>query len=299
MPPRKSQLIKDWSNVLGQEWNHCDDEDYARRLYEACWPHKPFLFKTSRPHAHVVELALYSACHDHPGAKFIWERRLKYLERAKRKSTPTAKLIDKLQDHHWLQRFVARHVLLYRGGQAIASLQMLVQSSRSLQSVAQWLVDSICVETTARLQPTAAHRLCPDCLVHCGPHHIDKSFQVDPVYYGCRYCRRSYRLLPCSAGVVAVLDRNWSRRYEQHKADGQVRGNVFVQQALFDFDALEIIQATDEDVERFAVQVGNEIDPNREPRPDAIPCYIASGCQLSANTWRILESTFARVEMMS
>jgi hypothetical protein len=69
-----------------------------------------------------------------------------------------------------------------------------------------------------------------------------------------------------------------------------------VRQQLFDFDRVEIIQATDEEVERFAMQVGNDTDPVRQPRYAQMHCLIAPDCRLSENSLRILRNFFGEVE---
>jgi hypothetical protein len=93
---------------------------------------------------------------------------------------------------------------------------------------------------------------------------------------------------------VAVLDAGWS---ETHRLqNGLLRVNWLAQQRLFDFDRVEIIQATDEDVERFAMQVGNDTDPVRQTRYAHIPCLIAPDCRLSENSLRILRNFFWQVK---
>jgi hypothetical protein len=64
---------------------------------------------------------------------------------------------------------------------------------------------------------------------------------------------------------------------------------------LFDFDAIEIVRASDEDVERFAVQVGNDTDSVRHPRYKGMQCAMSSECHLSENTVRILQCMFGQV----
>jgi hypothetical protein len=71
--------------------------------------------------------------------------------------------------------------------------------------------------------------------------------------------------------------------------------NWLTHRKLFDFDEVEIAQTTDEDVERFAVQVGNDTDPKRKPRYQKMRCVVSSECQLSENTMRILERMFGTV----
>jgi hypothetical protein len=66
---------------------------------------------------------------------------------------------------------------------------------------------------------------------------------------------------------------------------------------LFDFDEIQIIQASDEEVERFVVQVGNDTDSVRKARYQHMHCIISSKCNLSENTMRILRRTFGQIEV--
>jgi hypothetical protein len=59
---------------------------------------------------------------------------------------------------------------------------------------------------------------------------------------------------------------------------------------------VEIVRAGDEDVERFAVKVGNDTDKFRRSRYTILRCSIASRANLSENTIKILRSIFANVE---
>src|SRR6185295_18517069 len=77
--------------------------------------------------------------------------------------------------------------------------------------------------------------------------------------------------------------------------DGLIPVNWSATRKLFDFNAVEIVRATDEEVERFAVQVGNDTDPTRQPGYKEMQCVILPQCQLSENTWRILQRTFGQV----
>jgi hypothetical protein len=75
-----------------------------------------------------------------------------------------------------------------------------------------------------------------------------------------------------------------------------VQVNWLARRSLFDFNEVMIIQATDEEVERFAVQVGNDTDPYRRTRYKQMLCMVSTACSLSPNTLRILQHTFGRVE---
>jgi arabinogalactan endo-1,4-beta-galactosidase len=75
-----------------------------------------------------------------------------------------------------------------------------------------------------------------------------------------------------------VLRVNWSKR-----------------RAVFDFDQVEIVAAKDEEVERFCVQVGNDMDEWRQPRYKKMTCAVTQECSLSEHTLRILRRTFGEV----
>ena len=92
---------------------------------------------------------------------------------------------------------------------------------------------------------------------------------------------------------MAVLDGNMT--LPQEEQTDLLRVNWLARRSLFSFDQVEISWATDEEVEHFAVQVGNDTDPVRQPRYQKIPCLVSADCNLSENTLRILRRTFGRV----
>jgi hypothetical protein len=129
-------------------------------------------------------------------------------------------------------------------------------------------------------------------LARCAAHFIPLPWQPDIPLYGCRICRRSWELLYCPAGIVAVLDQSWAKKYAM-EAD-VLRVNWLEYRTMFDFDRIEIVQATDEEVERFVVQAGNDTDELRQPFYRQMRCLL--GCRLSENTLRILQNQFGQVE---
>jgi hypothetical protein len=160
--------------------------------------------------------------------------------------------------------------------------------------VAVWLLQSIGMETSERLAEKTEELLCSACVVHCHPLEISLPEQGQLTYYGCRRCRQSLDFQSWPAGVVAVLDQ--AGRKKKIQANGQIRVNWLADQDLFDFDRVEIIRASDEAVERFAVQVGNDTDEARNFRYKKMRCTVSSNCRLSANTLRVLEHTFGDVQ---
>lgn len=299
--PSTGRRIANWGAILWRERRFCGDKDYAKHLRQihwtepASWFYSLTLRRQGRPYAAEVEAALRTACEAHQGIRYYWQPRLDRLDRAKQPLTSFGKLIAHLQDDHWLERFIARHVLLYRGGEAVDHLRVLVLTgSPADQALAIWLILSIGEETTARLAPVADHILCSDCFVRCHPLEIDVPEEGLVTYYGCRACRQSVNFQPWPAGgVVAVLDRIVPP--ESVHTNNQIRVNWRVRRRLFDFDQVEIIQAMDEDVERFAVQVGNDTQESRNGRYAKMVCRVASNCHLSPNTMRILADTFGEV----
>jgi len=179
------------------------------------------------------------------------------------------------------------------GGAVAPALQTLVKEDDLLRGVIIAILKDIS-QATQHLGGRAEQLLCPRCLVRCGPHRADLPWQPDVTYYGCRACHQSREFIDCPRGVVAVLDAAW--RGAQERQGGFLRVNWLARRALFDFDRVEIIRATDEDVERFAVQVGNDTDPFRKPRYAQMRCSLAPNCHPAENTLRILESLFGQVD---
>lgn len=297
-PPKQ---ITNWARILWQEYRACGDRDYAQYLRRTLWAAPWSWFygfsvgRSLRPYAGEVEAALQAACEAQPAIRHLWQGRLARLEEARQKSSAIKTLVDDLQENHWFERFIARHALFYRGGEAVTNLLNLAQMGTSQsQAVALWLLQSIRMETGQRLAQQAGQLLCTRCVVHC--HHFELELpgggRLD--YYGCRACHQSRAFQIWPGGVVAVLDRD-SREVRIERND-QIRVNWLAQRIPFDFDRVEILAASDEEVERFAVQVGNDTDTTRRPAYKKMDCTVSSSCILSENTLRILEYTFGSVQ---
>jgi len=113
----------------------------------------------------------------------------------------------------------------------------------------------------------------------------------DVIYYGCRTCGQSREYF--RGQVVMVLDQAMTEA--QTEADSEMRLNWLAKRQLSDFHRVEIIQASDEEIERFAVQVGNDTDDFRRGRYKTMTCTLAAGCGVSENTPRILKRTFQQM----
>jgi len=93
--------------------------------------------------------------------------------------------------------------------------------------------------------------------------------------------------------VVAVLDETMAAAGVEE--GGVLRANWLERREPFDFDAVQIANATDAEVERFAMAVGNDMDEVRRERYALLRCEVAPECRLSEHTLRVLRSTFGEV----
>ncbi len=180
------------------------------------------------------------------------------------------------------------------GGQAVAGLQVIAREHGLLRSVVIEIVKDI-AQATQHLGNRPEQLLCLRCLVHPSPHRADLPWQPDVTYYGCRACHQSQEFIDCPKGAIVALDADWQGN--QDRPDGSVWFNWLPRRGLFDFDRVEIVRATDKDVEQFAMQVGNDTDPIRKPCYTQMRCVVNPSCGLSENTLRVLEGTFGQVEM--
>jgi hypothetical protein len=264
---------RDWANL------------YSYRSWYFWWRGQPSVAK--------VEAALQRLLEQiQPETWPVWRQALDYLKEHKDQPGQPERFIGALQSPHWADRFAARHVLVALGGEAVEPLHQLAAEANSLQQMAIWLLAQIEQETTNRLGWRSADLLCPHCLARFGSHPVNLPWGVSFTYYGCRLCGQSRQFIAWLK-PVAVLDTNSAELYQRQK--DQLRINWLQRRSIFDFERVEIIQASDQDVERFAVQVGNETDPVREPLFKQMTCLVGPDCHLSENTLRILRHIFGKV----
>jgi hypothetical protein len=185
--------------------------------------------------------------------------------------------------------------ILAWGGAAVPALRAVATQVPSLKGVARQLLQDIATETQTRLEKQAKYLLCSSCLQNCTTHKIWLPSAEPLLYYGCRACRQSREFLVVKGSIVAVLDGQMSQPYDQQGESLYV--NWLQYRQPFDFNEVHIRQATDQDVERFAIQVGNDTDMIRQPRYTTMRCVVWSDAGLSENSLKILKRTFGRVEI--
>jgi hypothetical protein len=252
------------------------------------------LYKREEPSMIQVEIALKNMNGVPQKVRLTWSELLYQVEKQRQQPDSLDRLISDLQMGGWVTHFIAHYGLVSWGGLAVETLRTLAEDNKiPLNRVAVRLLKNIERETTARWAENATTLLCPHCLARCQAHQVHLTWQPDLSFYGCRVCSQSREFLEEITHVVAVLDAGWTEA--QCQQNGVLRVNWLQRQSLFDFDQVEIIQAGDEAVERFAVQVGNDTDPFHELRYPQMSCALGPDCHLSENTLRILRRTFGEV----
>jgi hypothetical protein len=292
----KQNHLADWPEMLWREWRFSADAAYRGRLYKLIaglqlraeeWQLK----RQGRPYATQVEAAIRQACAARPKATYDWDKHLRRLERDRCSRTEIDVLLKRLETDHWPERFIAAHRLVDQGGDAVQALRMLVLTGPpASQTVGRWLLQSIGFATTTRLAAIADTLLCSNCYVYCHELEILLLDELLTHYYGCRDCGRTQPLQSNLKPITVVLDDRASQL--QDETEQQLRVYWFGHSRPFDFEAIEIIRATNEEIERFAMRVGNDTDRLRQARYKSLPCRVSRACGLSENTLRVLEYTF-------
>lgn len=193
---------------------------------------------------------------------------------------------------NWLRELVYNYpLLLAMGGRAVPALLNFAHNENSpLKEIALRLLKDIAEISKSQYAHQTLPILCPDCLTNY--QELDINIGLGFTYWACRNCLQNSEFL--LGEVVAVLDSDRSTKIKVK--DDLVEVNWLLHRRPFDFNRVQIVQATDEDIERFAVQIGNDTDDLRQARYKTIPCFVSAEYALSENSRRVLEQVFEIVE---
>lgn len=114
-------------------------------------------------------------------------------------------------------------------------------------------------------------------------------------FRGCRVCGDTLYGVAAPA-VVAVVDREMQAHWQLQ--EGVLRVSWFSQEALFDFNRVEIGNADDRQVTRLCMLLHNDTDPGRPHPPGQMPCTVRAGAPINSNTLQILRRTFGEVRVV-
>ncbi len=189
--------------------------------------------------------------------------------------------------------------LLAFGGVTVPGLVKVIQnapdkpipSTPFTRQIAKFLLKDLSQETVMQFGNKGTTYCCLRCLMNVEPQSVRLSLLDNITYYGCRQCGNSRVVV--QGKMKAILDNG--SQVELVEQGDEIYVNWLVNRPYFDFEEVEIIQATDEEVERFAVHLGNDMDKQRQQQYREMLCTIGPNSDLSQNTMRILERTFGQV----
>lgn len=111
-------------------------------------------------------------------------------------------------------------------------------------------------------------------------------------YYGCRICGRTIHALTDIHEVVAVLDLNMHS--PAMLEDGVFEVNYIKHNDLFDFDKVEIVNASDSIFDSFTKKLALNSNQFLLKKCNEIECVIHNNCGLSPGNIEIAESIFKK-----
>jgi hypothetical protein len=195
-----------------------------------------------------------------------------------------------------VQLGAAYPALVDRGGEGAVRLEEIAARNITPRPLIYALLKDIGRDTEARLGHQVDRLWCPRCLARFSSHQVrfaNGFFANTVTYIGCRLCGQSqaYHL----GQVAAILDSQTDQAISE--SIGLVRVNWLALKQPFDFDRVEIRRASDEDVERFVMQIGNDTDSFRRPRYKTLRCVVSGENRLSENSLRLLRRAFGEVSV--
>jgi len=193
--------------------------------------------------------------------------------------------LDSLDDKSdWLERFIVRRDAILMGGTKL--LRFVASMEGRGRYVTSDIRQAICHET---LRCRRGKHICLDCFCL-----VERYESPDESYWSCRKCGGSHRMIRVKGPLIAVLQQSHLRSWLGETKPCRVNWSAVGR--LFDFDRVEIYEATDVHVERFVVQIRNEADELQRKRIKRAKCCI-NGATLNENSIRQLKRVFRSVQL--
>jgi hypothetical protein len=187
--------------------------------------------------------------------------------------------------------------LLVLGGEVVPFLLQGLAHYPKFSRLARQLLQDIVHETEERLAQNKTGLLCHQCLWRAEPYPLGVPGRIESLglsYYRCRFCRQSGKLDEYRQ-LVCVLDETMTVPYMAKQ--GIWRVNWLIHRRLFDFEGVELIQAGEVEVEKFAIQVANNTEPQQKAAYRRMTCQVGPDCPLSPNTLTLLGRLFGKVSL--
>jgi len=204
------------------------------------------------------------------------------------KDPPSAVMLSSVNSQDWKDALSARFIIAVNGAKSMLPLADFAAScsGKDRKQILE-LMRFICEETKRALGKSGSI-FCSHCFILPSPH---KALRF--TYYSCQHCNRNRHFISAPNGVIAIIDQNMQK--DKIVRDGALFVNWIKHGRIFDFDRVEIINATDNDIDKFVLQVESDVDDYRKPRYKKMTVNIHPGCQLSRNSIMNLEMAFGKV----
>ena len=185
--------------------------------------------------------------------------------------------------------------LLALSGESIPFLLQGLASYPKFSRLALQLLQDIVSETEERLARNKTGLLCRQCFWRAESYPLAVPGRIESLgltYHRCRLCRQSGKLDEYRH-LICVLDETMSLPYTVK--EGICRVNWLIHHRQFDFEGVELTQASEIEVEKFAIQIANNTEPQQKSTYWRMTCQIGPECPLSPNTMILLRRLFGKV----
>ena len=129
------------------------------------------------------------------------------------------------------------------------------------------------------------------CLSHL-TRLVKQTHSTGIVYAGCRTCGSTIFGIDTTS-LILVLDKSY--RSTLSREGSNCRVNWFRIMRMIDFDRVEIGDCSDDDIQSFCVEMGNETDPFRLGQFLRSTCALLPSASLSQSTLNLLKQRFRTV----
>ncbi|HEX2987774.1 MAG TPA: hypothetical protein VHS06_06335 [Chloroflexota bacterium] len=194
----------------------------------------------------------------------------------------------------WAERTRACHALLRADGAAVGPLlAQLQERDPELRQTAAHLLRRIAANTSPHFAADTAGLFCPRCLTVFHANRIRLGRTETITIHGCRSCYQRESAIVRPQQIIAVLDEHMDNDAEC--VDGTLRANAFVRDGSFDFDAVEIIGASHQQIERFVRLIADDKDALRRANYRGVRVLVRDTCRLTEYSLWLLKKVLGEV----
>ena len=191
---------------------------------------------------------------------------------------------NNMQSDDYVRRFIARQQCVQVGGEMVPLL------NRVSADLALLLITQISTSTTKKL--SKGRHLCPECCSVVQQRTASFSGHAFK-YWGCRICHNSRQIAKFKGALIGTIDPTSSVTLATDSIN--YFWNYSRTEFIGDLDRFEVCGGSDEDVERFLIDLSDEQDEERLRMYRKAPLILKiSG--VSDNTIRMGKEFFKRVK---